>query len=377
MNHRGVKDNPSHVGSNRELIEMEEKATDVITMNNNHNVFSSASGGANSTRGSRITSLLLCTATLFLLPPAEAGLPMLQPSVASGRISSRWGMVDGGSAGHRSRRQNRFSPKTQNDNSIPVLPASLVQGKPSQSPASSPFVLLAARRGKRTKQAVVDTEAEQPVIESPPSSVEPHDVGDDGQELSLEEMRAQLGPLGKTVAGAVEVGVVTAGSYLSGGILGYVGGGLFGLGSLFRPADSPPPPSSSITGATPPPPPTGGKPPPRGFGGEFRGRLANVNSRAVGSAKSWAQLSAAFSGFHALTRVVRGKEDRWNGIVGAAMTGAFLNRQGGPQAMLQGATTYASFTYVLDIFFGTKGSQFGPDGTMIDDQFQYTEQELN
>jgi import inner membrane translocase subunit TIM22 len=106
--------------------------------------------------------------------------------------------------------------------------------------------------------------------------------------------------------------------------------------------------------------------------------LSNVNSKAVGSAKSWAQLSAAFSGFHALTRVVRGgKEDRWNGIVGAAMTGAFLNRQGGPQAMVQGASMYASFSYVLDVFFGTKGSKVGPDGTLIDDQFQYTEQELN
>ena len=58
--------------------------------------------------------------------------------------------------------------------------------------------------------------------------------------MTLEEMRAALGPVGKAVAGAVEVGVVTAGSYLSGGAMGYVGGGLFGMGALFRPADSPP-----------------------------------------------------------------------------------------------------------------------------------------
>mmetsp|Transcript_13380 Transcript_13380/g.29044 ORF Transcript_13380/g.29044 Transcript_13380/m.29044 type:complete len:346 (-) Transcript_13380:84-1121(-) len=333
----------------------------------------SLSGGKQKAKDMLLIAALMLS-TLSLVPSAEAGLPMAPSSVTMGRRSSpRWGTIGGGSGVHSARR----SSSTRRDDSRPVLPKAM-QGKVSSS-SSSPLVLLAARRGKRTKQAVVDKD--RPVVASPQSSDEPQGyVGPDGEELSLEEMRARLGPMGKTIAGAVEVGIVTAGSYLSGGILGYVGGGLFGLGALFRPADSlpPPPPSSSVTGATPPPRPTGGKPPPKGFGGEFRGRLSNVNSRAVGSAKSWAQLSAAFSGFHALTRVARGgKEDRWNGIVGSAMTGAFLNRQGGPQAMVQGASMYASFTYVLDVFFGTKGSKVGPDGTLIDDQFQYTEQELN
>jgi hypothetical protein len=199
-----------------------------------------------------------------------------------------------------------------------------------------------ARRGKRTKQsAAVEQQAD--LMESPAM------MGDDGQqrfagpngeELTLEEMRARLGPVGKTVAGAVEVGMVTAGSYLSGGILGYLGGGLFGLGALARPSDYQPPPPPTLPGQQPPPtPPT--RPKPTGFGGEFRGR-----------------------------------EDKWNGIVGSACTGAYLNRQGGPQAMAQGAMTYASFTYMLDVFFGTKGGRSG-DGTFVDDQFQYREQELN
>ena len=212
--------------------------------------------------------------------------------------------------------------------------------------------------------------------------------------MTLEEMRAALGPVGKAVAGAVEVGVVTAGSYLSGGAMGYVGGGLFGMGALFRPADSPPPPPPGGAGPLglggarpqppPPPPPQAPPPPPPrirpGLGGEVRGRLGNLNSRALASAGSWAQLSAAFSGFHALSRVVRGgREDRWNGIAGSAMTGAYLNRAGGPQAMLQGATTYASFTYMLDVFFGTSGgrgrNRAGP--AYVDDQFDYQEEQLN
>eukprot|EP00585_Thalassiosira_rotula_P023893 CAMPEP_0196252836 /NCGR_PEP_ID=MMETSP0913-20130531/50502_1 /TAXON_ID=49265 /ORGANISM="Thalassiosira rotula, Strain GSO102" /LENGTH=57 /DNA_ID=CAMNT_0041539579 /DNA_START=1 /DNA_END=174 /DNA_ORIENTATION=+ len=35
------------------------------------------------------------------------------------------------------------------------------------------------------------------------------------------------------------------------------------------------------------------------------------------------------------------------------MTGAFLNRAGGPQAMISGGASYAGFTYVLDKFFAT------------------------
>ena len=62
---------------------------------------------------------------------------------------------------------------------------------------------------------------------------------------------------------------------------------------------------------------------------EMQRRIGAMNSKATGQAKSWSQLSAAFSGFHALTRVCRGGvEDKWNGIVGSAFTGAYLNRQG-------------------------------------------------
>jgi len=241
-------------------------------------------------------------------------------------------------------------------------------------------VVLAGRRGKRTKQsAVVEQQADMMGSQAMMADDgQQRFAGPDGEELSLEEMRARLGPVGKTVAGAVEVGMVTAGSYLSGGVLGYIGGGLFGLGALTRPSDYQPPPPPNLPGQQPPlTPPM--RPKPTGFGGEFRGRMGNVNVKAVASAKSWSQLSAAFSGFHALTRVVRGgREDRWNGIVGSACTGAFLNRQAGPQAMAQGAMTYASFTYMLDVFFGTKGgSGRNGDGTFIDDQFQYQEQELN
>ena len=319
-------------------------------------------------------------------------LALVPCTIAASTFSGPWGRVPttrsvhvsvgggGGGGNGRSRRSSRSSPATSAAMSDAIMSprgsvrSDIPRANKQKGDHRLKKVVLAgrARRGKRTKQsAAVEQQADMMDDDGQLRFANP-----DGEELTLGEMRARLGPVGKTVAGAVEVGMVTAGSYLSGGIMGYIGGGLFGLGALARPSDYQPPPPPTLSGQQPPPtPPT--RPNPTGFGGEFRGRMGNVNAKAVASAKSWSQLSAAFSGFHALTRVVRGgREDKWNGIVGSACTGAYLNRQGGPQAMAQGAMTYASFTYMLDVFFGTKGGRSG-GGTFVDDQFQYREQELN
>eukprot|EP00555_Chaetoceros_dichaeta_P011991 CAMPEP_0198256462 /NCGR_PEP_ID=MMETSP1447-20131203/6383_1 /TAXON_ID=420782 /ORGANISM="Chaetoceros dichaeta, Strain CCMP1751" /LENGTH=333 /DNA_ID=CAMNT_0043943121 /DNA_START=145 /DNA_END=1142 /DNA_ORIENTATION=+ len=168
---------------------------------------------------------------------------------------------------------------------------------------------------------------------------------------SLEEMRAALGPIGRLVANSVEVGVATAGSYISGGCFGYIIGGAMGSPNLFRKNGVPPP--------TPPPLSNGSLPPidintaNNLGGGSIPNRLKGLNAKAMGTAGSWAQLSAAFSGFHALTRVCRGGvEDKWNGLIGSALSGAYLSRSGGPKAMVQGAATYAGFTYMIDVVFG-------------------------
>ena len=117
-----------------------------------------------------------------------------------------------------------------------------------------------------------------------------------------------LGPIGKTIAGAVEVGIVTASSYLSGGILGYIIGGAMGSPILFRRL---PPSFSDVPG---------------GFQ-EVALKFKLLNEKAFHSANDWGQLSAAFSGFHALCRVARGgKEDKWNNIIGSGAAGAFRSR---------------------------------------------------
>lgn len=158
---------------------------------------------------------------------------------------------------------------------------------------------------------------------------------------TLAEMRANLGFVGKLIAGTVEVALVTAGSALSGAALGYVGGGIMGVPTLFQA-------SPGVTGVG--------------------AKLGAWNARAIGASKNWAQLSGAFSGFHAVARVARdGREDRWNAVVGSAMTGAYLSRGAGAQAMVQGAATYAGFTYFVDKFFASPTSgqeRRGQEGEM-------------
>lgn len=136
---------------------------------------------------------------------------------------------------------------------------------------------------------------------------------------SLEEMRAQLGPIGMLVANAVEVGVTTAGSYISGGIFGYFIGGAMGVPGIFRnQVANGGPGFTHMKSASP-------------YAGlkDLQRRIVDWNAKAFAQGKSWGALSASFSGFHALARVCRGGvEDRWNSIIGSAATGAYLSRQG-------------------------------------------------
>lgn len=153
---------------------------------------------------------------------------------------------------------------------------------------------------------------------------------------SLGDIRASLGPIGLTVAAGVELGIVTSSSFITGGCMGYGVGGLMGLKKAIFPPNS----AEEMVRRT--------------FAEEFKRRSGDWHRNSVQSAQQWAKLSAAFSGFHALSRVVRGgREDKWNGIVGSAATGAFLNKKLGPQAMLNGGLTYAGVTFLLDFVIGT------------------------
>jgi hypothetical protein len=119
-------------------------------------------------------------------------------------------------------------------------------------------------------------------------------------EPSIDELRAQLGPIGLFVSNTIELTVITLGSILSGGLLGYFGGGILNL------------PSTLFDKNT-----------------NLLSKFGVLHSKAWGTCKQWGMLSGAFSGFNNLVRMVRGeREDRWNAVWGSALTGAFLNRSG-------------------------------------------------
>ena len=161
---------------------------------------------------------------------------------------------------------------------------------------------------------------------------------------SLDELRAALGPIGLLVSNGIELTVVTLGSYISGACLGYVGGGVMSIPSTI-------------------------------FGKEITGnalrRLVALHRKAMTSCKSWASLSASFTGFNTFVRLCRGDDrddDGWNAVWGSALTGAFLNRGGGIEAMLRGGATYAGFTLILDrLFMTTTPSSTNADYS-IDDE---------
>jgi len=163
------------------------------------------------------------------------------------------------------------------------------------------------------------------------------------QQLTVRELREQLGLIGRTVANSVDVVTTTVTAYASGGLMGYVCGGCLGVRTLFK--------STQINGVNPSTGVVSGVQ-------ELRMRMGNMNGVAVSNAKNWARFSAAFSGFNALARVCRnGKEDKWNGIAGSFCAGAFLNRSGGAQMMMTNGLQYAGFSYIFEELVGKTKKQ--------------------
>jgi hypothetical protein len=96
-----------------------------------------------------------------------------------------------------------------------------------------------------------------------------------------------------------------------------------------------------------------------------------LHRKALTSCKSWASLSASFTGFNTFVRLCRGDDradDGWNAVWGSALTGAFLNRGGGIEAMLRGGATYAGFTLILDRVFKTTTPSLTNADYSIDDE---------
>lgn len=201
---------------------------------------------------------------------------------------------------------------------------------------------------------------------------------------------AQLGPVGKVVAGTLEITVSTLLEFLSGFCGGYLLGTVTGLPAFV---------TKPVTPAT------------SSFWQQFQRRAVRMHGKSARWGTSWGGISAAFGGFRVTTKVLRGgKEDEWSTILSSMAAGAFFARKGeccfcrrpcccccwarygngavgrgrsnthdssyycnsrsapkeGPQAMLKGAFIYGGMMYLLS---GKLMEKKGP--------FQYTEETID
>ncbi len=279
--------------------------------------------------------------------------------------------------------------------------------KTSSSSSSSSFTnnrrtFGRRRRTRRTLQGSNDNKSEFKMDHDVNSSNSNHNMvtltnrgkltddeyEEDEYPQSIEEFKANLGPVALLVANSIEVGMATAGSYISGFMFGYIVGGVMGVPTLFQKGAGAAGSLKAMNAN-------------HNALKEFQRRMGNLNSKAFTQSKSWASLSASCSGFNTLTRVCRGGvEDRWNTIIGCACAGAYQSRHGefffssgsffllfifcfvfpqqlnlfgmmkaGPQAMLNAASTYAGFTYILDMVFGSSSNS----STGLNKEFDFTD----
>jgi len=224
----------------------------------------------------------------------------------------------------------------------------------------SPFVVLAGSRSRRHRRTT-NTNNDVAIAtgkrttkgqkeDAIPSSTFEEDIGLTEQDREITYRDLSL--LGRTIAGTVEVGVVTLIEYLSGLVGGYSLGFLTDLPRLlFRPLES--------TGAAPASP---------SFWAEVQGRCGRMHSKSILWGKNWAEISAVLGGAKVLCKVLRGgTEDEWNTVLSSVAAGAFFARAEGPQAMLKGGIIYGALVYFL------YGGAFGKRGKG-QAQFEYQEE---
>lgn len=78
--------------------------------------------------------------------------------------------------------------------------------------------------------------------------------------------------------------------------------------------------------------------------------LRGAGAEARSNARSWAVISAVYAGLQTAAKVVRGKEDRYNAIIGACGSGAVFSAKAGPRAAAQGCVSFAALSYLIDTF---------------------------
>jgi hypothetical protein len=118
----------------------------------------------------------------------------------------------------------------------------------------------------------------------------------------------ELGPVGKVVAGTVEIAMSTLMEFVSGLMGGYALGIVTGIPAFLTKTD----PAAAAA-----------------FGAQLGARTLRMHGKAGRWGRQWGSVSAAFGGFRVTTKVLRGgKEDEWSTVFSSMAAGAYFARQG-------------------------------------------------
>ena len=172
---------------------------------------------------------------------------------------------------------------------LPTSRRSLAVGSWGLASSSPPWLV----RPAHAADAATKTSGDFPAVDDPEASY------------------AQLGPIGKVIAGTLEIVVSTALEYLSGYVGGYALGTVTGLPAFFLKK------SDSTAAAA------------AGVWNQLGARATRMHGKSARWAGSWAGISAAFGGFRVTTKVLRGgKEDEWSTVFSSMAAGAWFARNG-------------------------------------------------
>jgi hypothetical protein len=84
----------------------------------------------------------------------------------------------------------------------------------------------------------------------------------------------------------------------------------------------------------------------KSFGGAWK--------EAALSGRTWGGISAIYACLQSASKVVRGRDDKYNNVVGACGSGAFFSWNNGFRAALQGCISFALFSYLIDMFLSPR-----------------------
>lgn len=83
---------------------------------------------------------------------------------------------------------------------------------------------------------------------------------------------------------------------------------------------------------------------------QLRKGFKDMGKASWSSAKNFGYIGGVFAGTECAVEGLRAKNDLYNGVAAGCMTGGWLARSGGPQAVVVGCAGFAAFSAAIDAY---------------------------